>query len=155
MLIFSGGIFGLSLSVLKYFIIVLWIIWLIRKDWNFIFFDIYCLVVGEFWKLEIEKIIFMYVNLFIENNIIDFLIKVVYNEMIYRYMFLWIILKLVIIIWIFIKLLKFLSVKIVFFLRFKYIVIYFCVSKFFFGKEEVKLLILIIFFSLGILNFII
>lgn len=82
--------------------------------------------------------------LFIENNIIDFLIKVVYNEMTYRYMFLWKILKLATIIWTLIKRLKFLGVKIVLFLRFKYTATYSCVSKLLSGKEEVKLLTLII-----------
>lgn len=148
----SGGIFGSSSPVSKYSTIASWITWLTRKDWNFIPSDTYCPAVGEFWKLEIEKIIFMHVHLFIENNIIDFLMKVVYNEMTYRYMFLWKILKLATIIWTLIKQLKFVGVKIVLFLRFKYTATYSCVSKLLSGKEEVKLLTLIILPSPGISN---
>lgn len=51
--------------------------------------------------------------------------------------------------------LKFLGVKIVLFLRFKYTATYSCVSKLLSGKEEVKLLTLIILPSPGISNSII
>lgn len=53
------------------------------------------------------------------------------------------------------KRLKFLGVKIVLFLRFKYTATYSCVSKLLSGKEEVKLLTLIILPSPGISNSII